>query len=123
MVFKKGEISNPRGGPKKYDIPSDWSKKYSMAKAQAKYRREEWAFDEHSWYKLWLDSGVTEHMGKHVQCYCMTRKDKIEAWGPHNCIIIPRRKHFRKMAYVGFHNFPNADWRPQDGVTNAKESE
>ena len=92
MPFTK-RYENPTG------IPYEWVKAYSVAKAQAKFQKQEWAFELETWYKLWEDSGVKEHRGNKPHQYCMVRKDPIEAWGPHNSIIISRRKGLQKQAY------------------------
>ena len=116
MPFKKGTIPNPNGKPGTYKIPTPWNKKYSYAKSQAKYRNQEWAFTDETWYELWEQSGVMEHMGRQPHQYCMVRKDEIEAWGPHNCIIIPRRMHLKKTAYTAIHHYPNAPWEDKHSV-------
>jgi len=85
--------------PKKYLLPHPWNVRYSRAKAQAAYFKQEWAFTPENWYKIWCDSGVMEHLGRLPHQYCMVRIDNIEAWGPHNIIIIPRRMHFKKLFY------------------------
>ncbi len=85
MPFKKGVSGNPQGKKPKYTLGAIWNKKYSMAKAQAKYRKEEWAFDPSSWLKVWELSGVMEHMGVHTHSYNMVRLDIIEAWGFECC--------------------------------------
>lgn len=99
-------------GLKKYEmtIPKLWRDRYSRAQAQAKFRREEWAFSCDSWYKMWQQSGVAEHMGRELHQYCMVRKDTIEAWGPHNCIIVTRRMKFKRDAYVNIHKHYASDW-------------
>jgi len=109
-------MANYNGRPKKYHLPHPWSRRYAMVAAQARHRKEEWAFDQDSWYKMWEDSGVMEHYGRQVHQYCMVRKDPIEAWGPHNCIIVSRRKHFKKSIYENMLNWPKTDWRDDDGV-------
>ena len=110
MTFVKGVCYNPNGKPRIYKLEQEWNRKYAMAKAQAKFRKEEWAFDELTWYKMWKDSGHIEHMGRQVHQYCMVRKDPVEAWGPHNCIIIKRRKHFKKQMYETLHGIPYRDY-------------
>ena len=116
MTFKKGEISNPNGKPKTYKIPNPYNKKFAMAKAQAKFRKEEWAFTPEEWYAFWKDSGFIEHLGKGVHQYCMVRKDPIEAWSVDNCIIVKRRTHFRKMLYENCHNVPRTDWEEKHDI-------
>ena len=115
MPFEKGNTYG-QGRPKIYHIPKDWAKKYSMAKAQSKYRKEEWAFDQDTWYQMWMESGVSEHSGRLPHQYCMVRKDIIEAWSPTNCVIIKRRMHFKKKAYVHFQGYPDAPWEDRHNV-------
>jgi len=116
MPFKKGEVSNPMGRAKIYKIPNPWNIRYSRSKAQAKYMKQEWAFTDETWYALWEQSGVMEHMGSKPHQYCMVRKDEIEAWGPHNCLIISRRMHLKKTAYTAIHRYPNAPWEDKHSV-------
>jgi len=123
MPFEKGNTYGKNGRPKVYEIPSEWAKRYSKARAQAKFRKEEWAFDQHTWLKMWMDSGVAEHRGSLIQGYCMVRKDPIEAWGPHNCIIVPRRQHLKRGAYIHFHGYPDAPWEDRHDVRNKNEKE
>jgi len=92
MPFKKS-YENATG------IPYPWVKAYSLAKAQAKFLRHEWAFELETWFGMWEESGVKQHRGNKPHQYCMVRLDQIEAWGPHNCIIIPRRKGLQKHVY------------------------
>ena len=121
MPFEKGNTYGKNGRPKIYEIPSEYAKRYSKAQAQAKFRREEWAFDQHTWLKMWQDSGVLEHAGRQPHQYCMVRKDPIEAWSPTNCIIIPRRQHFKKRAYVEFQGYPDAPWEDRHDIRNKNE--
>lgn len=92
MPFEK-TYANPQG------IPQAWVKKYSVARAQAKFQRQEWAFELETWYNMWEQSGVKEHRGRKPHQYVMVRKDPIEAWGPHNCIIVSQRMNQRKHCY------------------------
>ena len=95
-----------------YDLPEPYGTRYARSKAQAKYRQDEWAFTPESWYAVWCDSGVIEHMGRSVHQYCMVRVDDTEAWGPHNTIIIPRRMHFKKRFYEYVLNYPKTEYDP-----------
>lgn len=99
------------------DIPSMERKKYSRAKAQAKFRKDEWAFTVDTWYKMWLESGVIEHRGKEPHQYCMVRLDPIEAWGPHNCIIVPRRMHLKKVIHDSLWSDKKSQWQRHHGVS------
>ena len=123
MPFEKGNKYGKNGRPKIYEIPTEWAKRYSKAQAQAKFRKEEWAFDQHTWYNMWMESGFAEHLGREPHSYCMTRKDTIEAWGPHNCIIIPRRMHLKKRAFVEFHGYQDAPWEDRHDVRNKNDKE
>lgn len=93
MPFMKGVISNPKGKPPTYKLPRKYNRRYARAKAQAKFRGEGWTFTDKSWYKLWQDSGHIKRIGKQADCYCMARKNLQKPWGPHNCLIVERRKH------------------------------
>ena len=115
MPFEKGN-TYATGAPVKWALGKEWNKKYSMAKAQAKYRKEEWAFTDITWFELWTKSGVIEHQGRQPHQYCMVRKDPIEAWSPKNCLIIPRRMHLKKRAYVEFHGYADAPWDDKHAV-------
>lgn len=75
-----------------------WQKRYENQMYQAIWRGEEWAFDPESWWWVWCQSGVIVHRSRRVQGYCMVRVDVLEAWGPHNSIIVTRRELFRRLA-------------------------
>jgi hypothetical protein len=98
---------------KKYNLPNPWNKKYARCFAQARFRKEEWAFTPETWYQIWEDSKVKEQMGRGIHHYCMVRVDATEAWGPHNTIIIPRRMHMKKKFYECVHHYPKTDYDPQ----------
>lgn len=107
------------GFPKKYSLPHPWNQRYARAKAQAKFRREEWAFTEHTWYRHWQNSGVMQHRHREIQGYCMVRLDPIEAWGPHNCIIVPRRRQLLRTLWEGPRKraIARKPWGEEDDVT------
>jgi len=110
MPFTK-TYDNPEG------IEYEWIIKYSKSKAMAKYRKHEWAFSLESWYELWVSSGVKEHRGHKPHQYVMVRKDQIEAWGAHNCIIVSRRKHLIKGCLENIHkSIPKRDWEDRHAV-------
>ena len=98
--------------PKYKNLPRPWNLRYSRAKAQAAYFKQEWAFTADNWYKVWEDCGVKEHMGRNTHQYCMVRIDNIEAWAPYNVIIIPRRMHFKKLFYEYVANYPKTEYDP-----------
>ncbi len=82
---------------KRYNLPRPWNQAYARAICQARYRREEWAFTPETWMRMWQNSGVIEHRGRQVFGYCMSRVDRTEAWGPHNCVIVERRKQINSI--------------------------
>jgi len=100
------------------DISLEWRKKYSRARAQARFRKQEWAFSCETWYELWRDSGLIEHRGKELHSYCMVRKDPIEAWSPKNCIIASRRQFFKKCGYESLAKLPKTDWADRHDQRN-----
>ena len=83
--------------PQKYNLPIPWNRHYAKHKHKAYSKGHEWAFTHESWYKIWQDSGVMQYRGRRVHEYCMVRLDPIEAWGPHNCIIVERRKQMSSI--------------------------
>jgi hypothetical protein len=87
--------------PKKYHIPHPWNVYYARARCQARHRREEWAFTPETWYRMWKNSGVMQYRMRQPQGYCMARMDKLEAWGPHNCVIVNRRNQLKKTLKYG----------------------
>jgi hypothetical protein len=104
---------------KKYYIPHPWNVRYARSRCQARYRREEWAFTPETWYRHWQNSGVMEHCTRKSHGYCMVRLDPIEAWGPHNCIIVPRRQALMKILWEGprRRSFNKTPWSESDDVT------
>ena len=88
-----------QGRPKFINLPTPWNTYYSRARSLAKYRGEYWAFTPETWYDMWVESGVMQYRSNRPEGYCMVLKDPIEAWGPHNCVIIPRRMLFKKFGY------------------------
>lgn len=87
--------------PRKYNLPHPWNVYYARARCQARYRREEWAFTEETWMRMWRNSGVMQYRMSRIQGYCMARMDKLEAWGPHNCVIVSRRSQVIKTLKCG----------------------
>lgn len=84
-------------------LPDLWNRRYSVARCQARFRREEWAFTPETWYATWCDSGRAEQCGPKPDDYCLVRVDRTEAWGPHNCIVVQRRKQLRKLLINSTH--------------------
>jgi len=89
---------------------------YSNTKAQAAYRGEEWAFTIETWLDMWETSGFKEHRGRQPHQYCMVRLDPIEAWGPHNCIIVARRMLLKKTCYEAMLGLPKSNWQARHDV-------
>jgi hypothetical protein len=117
-----GGMEKSMAAKRKYTTLQDpWNRRYSRMKAQAKYRQQEWNLTPKDYMQIWDESGVKEHCGREPHQYCMVRKDPIESWSKKNCIIVTRRMHLRKQAYVGFHSYPSTDWEDRHGVNNAKE--
>lgn len=101
-------------------VDGDWmtpeaQRQYQRAQCQARHRREEWAFEPYTWWRVWFESGVTPHRGSQAHAYCMTRVDPLEAWGPHNSIIVSRRQLFRKL-WRRTHLGQPIEWSWQDAV-------
>jgi hypothetical protein len=76
-------------GKFKHDMYHPWQ----MAKAQAKYRHEEWDLDFEDYYLLWRDHW--DNRGRLAENMCMTRRDPEIAWCRDNICIILRREHAR----------------------------
>ena len=101
--------------PQKYNLPIPWNRHYAKHKHKASSKGQEWAFTHETWYKIWQDSGVMQYRGRRVHEYCMVRLDPIEAWGPHNCMIVTRRRWLQKSAYESIHRYPASEWHPRHG--------
>lgn len=111
-----------RNYPKKYpSLQMPWNLRYSRMKAQAKYRKQEFALSPEEYMQLWEDSGVKEHCGKEPHQYCMVRLDNLEAWSVKNCIIVSRRMYFRKGAYENWDYAPRTDWQQHHGVNKRND--
>jgi hypothetical protein len=87
-------------------IPSDWRLRYSRARAQAKYRKEQWEFNIETWYGFWQSSNQSEKLGSKLDGVVMVRLDKNRAWSIDNCIIVSRRHQLWKL---GRENFGKAE--------------
>ena len=106
--------------PKKYFLPSPWNTYYARAKCQAIYRKNFWSFTPDSWYQMWVESGVMQHKGRKTHQYRMVRMDPTEAYGPHNCIIISNRMHYKKLMYENARRGPKTNFQPQHAVNYKK---
>ena len=107
---------------KKYFIPSPWNIYYARARCQALYRNSFWAFTPETWYKTWVDSGVMRHKGRKIHQYRMVRMDPIEAYGPHNCIIVSNRMAYRKLIYENTRRVPRTNWQWHHAVNYRKDT-
>lgn len=67
----------------------------------------EWAFTVHSFYKVWQKSGVMDRIGRGMHGYCMVRLDPMEAFGPHNCKIVPTQRLMNRNLQVGWQTLRN----------------
>lgn len=65
------------------------------AKAQAKYRGEEWLITPEEYIDLWMENDLYQNKGRGLDDYCLTRKDVYEPWSVENVEIITRREHFQ----------------------------
>jgi len=111
MAAPGPRMENPLG------LPYEIRLKYSRARSQAKLRNEEWAFTLESWYTMWMESGVFHLRGNKPHHYSMVRIDEIEAWGPHNCIIVSGRTRLRKHAFERLHKYgPITEWETRFDV-------
>jgi hypothetical protein len=67
----------------------------------------EWAFTVHSFYEVWCKSGKMDQIGAGMHGYCMVRLDPIEAYGPHNCKIVPTGRLLRRNLEHNWHKLNN----------------
>lgn len=117
-------IQRKRNGiPLKWDLPSPWNTYYARARCQALYRNSFWAFTPHTWYHMWQQSGVMQHKGRKIHQYRMVRMDPIEAYGPHNCIIVSNRMAYRKNMYENLRRGPRTDWQTQHAVNHIRSTD
>jgi hypothetical protein len=63
-----------------------------LAKAQARFRGEEWFLEFEEYYELWKDDWPNR--GRRPEDMCMTRRDPEFAWDKDNAYIITRKEHF-----------------------------
>ena len=87
------------------EIPSLWRLRYSRAKAQAKFRKEEWGFNIETWYGFWQASKQADKIGSKLEGVVMVRIDRNKSWNINNCIIVSRSHQLWKL---GRDNFANA---------------
>jgi hypothetical protein len=115
MKIKKYNI------PQKYFLPAPWNVYYARARCQAIFRGAFWAFTPDTWYQMWVDSGVMRHKGRKTHQYRMVRMDPIEAYGPHNCIIVSNRMHYRKLIIENTRRCPKSNFQPHHAVNYKRE--
>lgn len=68
---------------------------WQAARAQAKFRDEEWALTFDDYFQAW--NGLWDQKGRLSDDLCMTRIDYEGAWSPDNIMIISRREHCQKQ--------------------------
>lgn len=61
---------------------------FLQARAQAKFRNEEWNLTFDEFYDLWEDRWI--HRGKNSVDYCMTRDEPTGAWEKKNVLVMTR---------------------------------
>ncbi len=65
------------------------------ARAQAKYRKEEWYITEPEYIQLWLEDDRYKYKGRHPEDLCMTRRDFEKPWTVDNVLFITRHEHYK----------------------------
>lgn len=76
----------------KHDMYHPWQ----MARAQAKFRGEEWDLSFEEYYNLWRD--YWHNRGRKAEHSCMTRKDIEGPWDKNNTHVINRYQHWLNQA-------------------------
>lgn len=69
---------------------------WQMAKAQAKFRGEEFTLTFDEYYDLWIKDWHLR--GRKSDDMCMTRFDESQGWTKKNTIIINRKQHFQERS-------------------------
>ena len=65
------------------------------ARAQARYRGEEWAITEDEYIALWRQDDLYKLKGRGIGCLCMSRVDARLPWTIDNVVIVARLKMFK----------------------------
>ncbi len=60
------------------------------ARAQARFRGEEWVITEREYIQLWRTDDLYLRKGRSIDCYCLTRKDPELAWSLDNVQFVTR---------------------------------
>lgn len=85
-------------------LPVPWGRRYIVKLHYARYLGQEWAFTHETWYHMWQQSGVAHLYGRTRDAYRMVRRDPVEAWGPHNCVIVSGERFLRRnLEYMWRH--------------------
>lgn len=71
---------------------------WMMAKAQAKFRGEEWDLSFDEYFELW--NGNWDQRGRAADDLCMTRKDWERGWHLSNCYIAVRTEHLVRQGHA-----------------------
>lgn len=66
------------------------------AKAQAKFRGQEWQIQEQEYVDLWMQDDKHLHKGRSSKKLCMTRIDKTKPWSRHNVQFVTREDFYRE---------------------------
>jgi len=65
------------------------------ARAQARYRGEEWTITEQQFIDIWRTDDLYLNKGRSPQHLCMTRIDPSQGWHVDNVHIISRHTHYK----------------------------
>lgn len=65
------------------------------ARAQARYRGEEWLITEEEYIQLWREDNRYLKKGRTVDSLCLTKRDHDLAWTLDNVEFITRLEHFK----------------------------
>lgn len=78
-------------GPDEYrhEMYVPWLK----ARAQAKFRKEEWELSFEDWFELWKNDW--DNRGRSPENVCMTRIDFDKGWTADNVILMSRSEHLK----------------------------
>lgn len=66
------------------------------ARAQAKFRGEDWLISEQDYILLWRINGNYKRKGRTTGSLCLVRIDIEKAWSLDNVQVVERVRHFRK---------------------------
>jgi hypothetical protein len=72
---------------------------WQLAKAQAKFRGEEFTLTFDQYYNIWLP--LWDQRGRKSGDMCMTRRDESRGWTKTNTVILTRKEHFETRSGRG----------------------